>query len=82
MHRTFFIDYQAYYLREIGWYGVDWIDMAQDKDQWRALVKTVVNFRVPYEAADFLVSSSTVGVSQEDSAPYSLDTRPKEPSFC
>jgi hypothetical protein len=26
-------------LREIGWDGVDWIDMAQDKDQWRALGK-------------------------------------------
>jgi hypothetical protein len=26
-------------LREIGWDGVDWIDMAQDRDQWSALVK-------------------------------------------
>jgi hypothetical protein len=34
-------------LREIGWDGVDWIDLAQDKDQWRALVKTVMNLRVP-----------------------------------
>jgi hypothetical protein len=34
-------------LREIGWAGVDWIDMAQDRDQWRALVNTVLNFRVP-----------------------------------
>jgi hypothetical protein len=34
-------------LREIGWYGVDWIDMAQDMDQWRALVNMVLNFRVP-----------------------------------
>jgi hypothetical protein len=34
-------------LREIGWDGVDWIDMAQDRDQWRALVKTVLNLRVP-----------------------------------
>jgi hypothetical protein len=25
-------------LREIGWDGVDWIDMAQDRDQWKALV--------------------------------------------
>jgi hypothetical protein len=34
-------------LREIGWDGVDWIDLAQDRDQWRALVNTVMNFRVP-----------------------------------
>jgi hypothetical protein len=34
-------------LREIGWDGVDWIDMAQDRDQWRALVITVLNLRVP-----------------------------------
>jgi hypothetical protein len=28
-------------------HGVDWIDMAQDRDQWRALVNTVLNLRVP-----------------------------------
>jgi hypothetical protein len=34
-------------LRETGWDGVDWIDLAQDRDQWRALVNTVMNLRVP-----------------------------------
>jgi hypothetical protein len=34
-------------LREIGWDGMDWIAVAQDRDQWRALVKAVMNFRVP-----------------------------------
>jgi hypothetical protein len=34
-------------LREIGWDGVDWVDLAQDRDQWRALVNTVMNLRVP-----------------------------------
>jgi hypothetical protein len=34
-------------LREIGWGGMDWIDLAQDGDQWRALVNTVMNLQVP-----------------------------------
>jgi hypothetical protein len=34
-------------LKEIGWDEVDWIDMAQGRDQWRALVNTVLNLRVP-----------------------------------
>jgi hypothetical protein len=34
-------------LREIGLDGEDWIDMALDRDQWRALVNTVLNLRVP-----------------------------------
>jgi hypothetical protein len=34
-------------LREVGWDGVDWIDMAQDRDQWMAFVNTVFNLRIP-----------------------------------
>jgi hypothetical protein len=34
-------------LRETGWEGVDWIHLAQDMDQWRAVVNTVMNSRVP-----------------------------------
>jgi hypothetical protein len=34
-------------LREIGWDGMVWIDLVQDRDQWRALVKTVIILRVP-----------------------------------
>jgi hypothetical protein len=33
-------------LREIGWDGMDWIDLAQDRDQWRALMNTVMKLRV------------------------------------
>jgi hypothetical protein len=34
-------------LREIGWGGMDLIGLAQDGDQWRAFVNTVMNLRVP-----------------------------------
>jgi hypothetical protein len=34
-------------LREIGWGGVDWVYLAQDRDQWRALVNMVMKLRVP-----------------------------------
>jgi hypothetical protein len=34
-------------LREIGWNGMDWIELAQNRDQWKAPVNTVMNLRVP-----------------------------------
>jgi hypothetical protein len=34
-------------LREIGWGDMDWIDLAKDRDQWMAVVNTVMNLRVP-----------------------------------
>jgi hypothetical protein len=34
-------------IREIGWDGMDWIDLALDRGQWSALVNTVMNLRVP-----------------------------------
>jgi hypothetical protein len=46
-------------LREIGWDGMDWIDLAQNREQWRVLVNTVMNLRVPYNAGK-LLSSCTI----------------------
>jgi hypothetical protein len=34
-------------VREIGWDGMDWIDLVQDRDRWSALVNMVMNLRVP-----------------------------------
>jgi hypothetical protein len=34
-------------LREIGWENVNWIVLGQDRDQWRALMNTIMNLRVP-----------------------------------
>jgi hypothetical protein len=34
-------------LQEVGWGYMDWIDLAQDRDRWRALVNTVMNLQVP-----------------------------------
>jgi hypothetical protein len=34
-------------LQEVGWGGLGWIDLAQDRDRWRALMTAVMNLRVP-----------------------------------
>jgi hypothetical protein len=34
-------------IREVGWEDMNWIDLAQDKDRWRALVNAVMNLRIP-----------------------------------
>ena len=34
-------------LQEVGWRGMDWIDLAQDRDRWQALVNAVMNLLVP-----------------------------------
>jgi hypothetical protein len=51
-------------LREIGWDGMDRIDLAQDRDQWRALVNTVMNLRVLLSAGKFSSSCVTDGFSK------------------
>jgi hypothetical protein len=40
-------------LREIGWDDMDWIGLAQDRDQWSAIVNTVMNLRVPCTIGSF-----------------------------
>jgi hypothetical protein len=43
-------------LQEVGWGSMDWIDMAQDRDRWRALVSVVMNLRVTKNAGNFVTS--------------------------
>jgi hypothetical protein len=50
---------------EIRWGGMDWIDMAQDRDQWRALENTIMNFRVPQNVGKFFSSCTSVGFSRK-----------------
>jgi hypothetical protein len=46
-------------LREIGWGGIDWIGLTQDRDQWWAHVNTVMNLRVSQNIWKFLSSCTT-----------------------
>jgi hypothetical protein len=53
LHKCYYIEIRRWVdnikidLRERGWDGMDWIDVPQDRDKWRALVNTVTNPRVP-----------------------------------
>ena len=43
-------------LQELGWGGMDWIDVAEDRDRWWVLVSAVMNLWVPQNAGNFLTS--------------------------
>jgi hypothetical protein len=70
-------------LREIGWGGMDWNHLAQDRDQWKALVNMLMNLKVPYNVGKFL-SSCTTGSSMElvSSGEVGSCEHGNEPSGC
>jgi hypothetical protein len=51
-------------VREIGLGVMGWIDLAQDREQWGALVNTVMNLRVPYNVGKSLSGCATGGFSR------------------
>jgi hypothetical protein len=51
-------------LREIGWGGIDWTDLSQDRDKWRALVNTTINLWFPQNSGKFLNGCTTGSFSR------------------
>jgi hypothetical protein len=52
-------------LREIDWDGMDRVDLAQDRDQWRAIVNTIMDLRIPYNFGNLLRGYTIGGFSRK-----------------
>jgi hypothetical protein len=55
--------------KAVGCIGMDWIHLAKSTDNWRPVVNTVMNFRIPQNSRDFL--TETLSASREDCAAWS-----------
>ena len=57
-HRRRWKDNMNMYLQEVGCEDIDWIELAHNRDRWRALVNTDMNLRVPHDVGNFLTISN------------------------
>ena len=56
--------------KEVGWKGMDWIDLAQNRDSWRAVVNAVMSLRVAQSAGILLTAENRVASLLHGVSPY------------